>query len=113
MLPGTYDLTLYRGDTTRIDFVLWHDAAKTQPVDVSGAVAKAQIRDRPDSTAVVAELLCGGSGNTVTVTVPDATSAKLGKNGFWDLQLTWSSGDVQTVVAGLVYAEPDVTRGTS
>ena len=37
MIPADYNLTLYRGDTGRWRFVLWADAGKTQPLDLTGA----------------------------------------------------------------------------
>ena len=113
MTPGVYDLRLYRGDTARWEFVLWHDAARTVPVNLAGATAAGQIRDNADSGQVIAELVCTISGNTVSVTLPTDAAANLHPRGMWDLQLTWPSGDVQTVVSGGVYVRSDVTRAVA
>jgi hypothetical protein len=111
MLPGTYDLNLYRGDTTRMQFVLWSDPGKTVPIDLSAASAAAQIRDRRDNGSIVVELICTITPpNTVDVTVPIAATETLPTRGVWDLQLTYSNGDIQMVVSGGVTTTPDVTR---
>jgi hypothetical protein len=112
MLPGIVDLNLYRGDTARYSFVLWQDAGKTLAVDLTGAIGAAQIRDRPDSGRVLAELACEISlPNTVLVVVRGQLA--LPALCAWDLQLTWGDGDVQTVVAGRVYVVADVTRAVA
>ena len=114
MLPGVYDLQLYRGDTARYSFVLWQDTNKTIPLDLTGSVAAAQVRDRADSGRVVVQLACAISlPNTVNVALLAADSAALPANcrGVWDLQLTAATGDVLTVVSGKVAVTSDVTRG--
>jgi hypothetical protein len=114
MLPGVVDLELYRGDTARYQFVLWQDANKTIPFDLTGSVPAAQIRDRADSGRVVVQLACSiALPNTVNVALLAADSAALPANcrGVWDLQITAASGDVTTVVAGNVAVTSDVTRG--
>ena len=113
MLPGVYDLELYRGDTARYSFVLWQDAAKTIPLDLTGSVAAAQVRDRADSGRIVVQLSCSiVLPNTVNVALLAADSAALPSNcrGVWDLQITAASGDITTVVAGNVAVTSDVTR---
>jgi hypothetical protein len=111
MLPGTYDLQLYRGDTTRFRFTLWSDDAKTVPLDLSSASVSAQIRDQPDDTTVLVTLSCAVTPpNNIDVTVPTASAGALPAVGVWDLEITWADGDIQTVLAGAVYTAPDVTR---
>jgi len=114
MLPGVYDLQLYRGDTARYSFVLWQDTNKTIPLDLTGSVAAAQVRDRADSGRIVIQLACSiGLPNTVNVALLAPDSAALPSNcrGVWDLQITAASGDVTTVVGGNVSVTSDVTRG--
>jgi len=114
MLPGAYDLDLYRGDTARYSFVLWQDAGKTIPYDLTGQVPAAQIRDRPDSGRIVVQLQCTiALPNTINVALlaPDSAGLPSGCRGAWDLQLTAASGDVTTVLAGNVAVASDVTRG--
>jgi hypothetical protein len=110
MTPGSYDLCIYRGDTGRWRFVCWQDAARTMPSDFTGAVAAAQIRDRPGGN-MVTQLYCAVTDpNMVDVAVLPADSANLPPRGVWDLQLTYASSDVRTLVAGKVLVTGDVTQ---
>jgi hypothetical protein len=110
MTPGTYDLCIYRGDTGRWRFICWQDAAKTMPSDLTGATAAAQIRDRPGGN-MVTQFYCGVTApNTVDVAVLPADTANLPPRGVWDLQLTYASSDIRTLVAGKVLVTGDVTQ---
>lgn len=111
MKPGKFDLDLYRGDTYRWRFQLWMDADKTQPTDLAGITTKAEIRPKPMGNQWVVEM-------PTTVELPNAiimqltadASKKLASGKWaWDLQLTYPSGDVVTVLAGIVNVSPDVT----
>jgi hypothetical protein len=111
MTPITYPLSIYRGDTYRWRFSLWQDTAKTVPVDLVGATAKAEIRAAP-AGAVLATLACTiVAPNNVDVVLSSAVSKAL-TAGVWDLQLTMGNGDIQTPVAGGVSVTPDVTDST-
>ena len=107
-MPGNYDLNVYRGDTGRWAFLLWQDAAKTVPVDLTGAVAAAQIRDRPAGTTL-ANTACTITGNRIDVLLAPANSQALPSRAVWDLQVTASGGDVTTILAGRVCCTVDVT----
>jgi hypothetical protein len=110
MTPGNYDLCIYRGDTGRWRFVCWQDAARSMASDFTGAVAAAQIRDRPGGNQIT-QLYCAVTDpNTVDVAVLAADSALLPPRGVWDLQLTYASSDVRTLVAGKVLVTGDVTQ---
>jgi len=109
MMPGHYDLTLYRGDTRRIAFLLWEDEGKTTPVDTTGATAAAQIRGAPGGPVLVNMECTIPIQGRVEVAVPASQSANLTPRGVWDLQLTMSGGDIMTVVAGRVCVVLDVT----
>lgn len=113
MTPGLYPLTLYHGDTYAWRFRCWEDEAKTIEADLTGVVAKAEIRERPGGT-VLTELDC-------TVELPNIVMVRLGiyawdgwskSKAAWDLQLTWPSDDVVTIVAGPVVVESDITDST-
>src|SRR3954471_20471069 len=109
MTPSDYPLNLYRGDTGRWKFILWADEGKTVPVDLTGVIAAAQIRDKSggqniiDMTCVIAE------PNIIDMTLPATLSKLLPSKGYWDLQLTYLSGDVMTVVFGKVTVTADIT----
>ena len=90
--------------------MLWLDADKSQPVNLSDVDVKAEIRNRP-SGATVIPIDC-------TVELPNVIAAELtapnsamipGAGAFWDLQLTFPAGDVFTVLAGSVSLTPDIT----
>lgn len=110
MRPGIYDLALYRGDTYAWKFTLWKDFVGGAPADLTGVIAKAEIRDKPGGVLVVA-MVC-------TVTQPNIVDVKLSAGAWtsftattaaWDLQLTYPQGDVVTIVAGAVKVTLDVT----
>lgn len=109
MTPGKFPLNLYRGDTYRYQFRLWKDNAQTTPADLTGASARSEIRDRPGGT-LIAMFVCNVvTPNIVDIVLNAADCAKLPSNAVWDLQLTYASGDVATVVTGPVNVTPDVT----
>lgn len=110
MNPGHYSLTIYRGDTYRWRFTLFQDLAQTVPADLTGVTANSQIRDKPGGM-ICASLACTVSlPNIVDAVLAAGDSANLPSDGAWDLQLTYASGDVATVLAGPVNVIPDVTN---
>jgi hypothetical protein len=112
MTPGKYTLTIYRGDSGRWQFKLWTDSAKTQPVDLTGVTARAEIRDKAGGL-VLGELVCEVTlPNIIDASIDAIASAAL-KKGVWDLQLTYAGGDVVTILAGSVTVTADVTDSTA
>jgi len=109
--PAAYPLRLYRGDSYHWQFRLWADAAKTQPVDLTGVVVKAEIRDRSAGSTIVAMVCVVNLPNTVDVQLPAAAS-KTAPTGGWDLQLTYPDGRTVTVLAGNVTVTGDITDST-
>jgi|SRR5215472_3877113 len=112
MPPGSYNLQLYQGDTHHWSFTLWLDSKKTEAADLTGATAKSEIKDKAGGT-LLANMTCAVvQPNTVNITFPAALWSGWPSNknqGVWDLQITYASGDVQTIVAGSVAATQDVT----
>lgn len=109
MTPGQYPLTLYRGDTYHWKVMVWTDADKTLPADLSHATAKAQIRDRPGGRTIVTLGCVITVPNAVDVQLDAAASSKLPTQGAWDLQLSYTDGVVSTILAGRVSVTPDIT----
>lgn len=108
--PASYPLALYRGDSYSWRFVLWQDEERTIPVDLTGAVAAAQIRDTPGGTQLITMVCAIVAPNNVDVSLPAAAWASAAiQLGAWDLQLTYSGGSVFTVVSGKVTVTPDIT----
>jgi hypothetical protein len=112
MTPGDYPLALYRGDTYKWQFVLWADAGKTTPADLTGVTVKAEIRDRPGGTKIIPMTCAVVMPNKIDATLDASASRAVPATGAWDLQLTYPSGDVATVLAGAVTATLDVTDST-
>ena len=110
MIPGVYDLCLYRGDTSRWQFRLWQDEAKTMPVDLTGATVLAQIRSGPGGAIQATPTAVIVPPNLIDMVLSAADSAALGGGGVWDLQVTYASGDVATPLRGRVQVQQDVTR---
>lgn len=109
MTPGRLPLTIYRGDTYRWRFGLWLDSDKTLPADITGATAKAEIRDRPGGTFIAALTCTIVLPNFIDGVLSAIDSAKLPNSSAWDLQVTYASGDVATVLAGPVNTTVDVS----
>ena len=108
MTPGNYPLVIYRGDSYKWQFKLWSDTAKTQPVDLTGVTVKAEIRDRPGGN-LLGTLACAITmPNIINASLTSADTALL-TSGAWDMQLTYSDGEVSTVLSGLVTVTMDVT----
>jgi len=102
-------LDIYRGDSYAWKFTLWKDQAATIPFDLTGAVAKAEVRAKPGSP-VLAVLACTVvQPNQVEVKLDAAQSGTLTGKAVWDLQLTFPDTTVKTVVAGAVTVTSDVT----
>jgi hypothetical protein len=109
--PGKYDLNLYRGDTYSWRFVLWQDVEKTQPVDLTGALVEAEIRDKHNG-AVVVNLECTPTlPNIIDVQLPiELWDEPFPTKGVWDLEVKFPDGEVRTQVAGNVTVTADVTN---
>ena len=110
-MPDSYDLKVYRGDTKRWQFTLYADADKTEPADLTGVTVKSEIRDKSGGTQIT-NLPCTINNNTITAMLNAGASKKLKTGGYWDMQLTYTSGDVVTAVAGKVTVVDDITDST-
>lgn len=117
-MPGIYDLEIYRGDTVRWRFNVWEDPTKTTPANLAGVEAAAQVRDRP-AGSILATMTCLVTDyNVIDMTLPADQSSNLpasrnGWQGTWDLQLTYPSGDIITIVYGQAFVTTDVTNSTA
>jgi hypothetical protein len=112
-VPGTYPLSLYRGDTYAWQFTFWTDTAKTQPLDLTGSTPKAEIRYSTGGVDVLAMTCTLTPPNIVNVSLPAATWTawpfKPSSRPSWDLQITTAGGAVTTYVAGPVVVVGDIT----
>ena len=112
MGPAKYSLTLYRGDTFRLAFRLWKDTDKTDPVDLTDIDVKAEIRDKPGGSKITPIAITIELPNLIEMELTSIVTGTLPSSGTWDLQLTYASGDVLTILAGSVGVAADVTDST-
>lgn len=110
MQPANLPLEIYRGDSMRLRVKLWDQAQK--PIDLTGVVAKSEIRDRPAGTQITSLTCVVTLPNIIELTLSATASHALPTKGVWDLQLTYGSGEVRTPLAGPVAITTDVTDST-
>lgn len=111
MTPGTYNLSVYRGDTHTWDFVLWADTEKTIPIDLTSTDVAAEIRSATGATPVTVLAVTVTLPNSIHVELSPAQSRALPASARWDLQLTDTSvGRIATLLAGQVKVTGDITE---
>lgn len=111
MNPGPYTLQVYRGDSYRWQFTCFDDVNQTQPSDLTGVTVNSQIRDRPGGNYICSLTCTVTPPNIINTHLAAVDSGKLSGSAVWDLQLTYASGDVATILAGPVNITTDVTGG--
>lgn len=113
MRPGDYPLTLYRGDTYVWEFRCYTSTSPSPPpADLTGATAKAEIRNTPGGTLLTSLNCVITLPNIITVKMKTANWTGLNvRTAAWDLQVTYTDPDasVVTILAGAVTITPDVT----
>lgn len=111
-VPERVPIKHYRGDTLGLKLRLWDDAEKTDPTSLVGAGVTAQVRSNPDSEEITASFTVSVSTNEITLTLFPEQTALLPEDSTYDVQIDWHNDGttVQTVLAGTLTAEPDVSR---
>lgn len=115
-LPVSKNISLYQGDSFDMKLRLRSMDSLGQPsnpIDLTGATAIAQIRDTAAASSVL---------TSFTITIPTSTevgmvylslsptqTASLTK-GVYDLQITFADNSVRTLLAGSITVTPDVSR---
>ena len=115
-MTAEYDLTIRQGSTF-LQNLVWKDSEGVL-VDLTGYVARMQIRPAICSETVIIELTTangritlGGSTGAITLEIDAADTAAITQGvGFYDLELESSSGFVTAILAGAVTIEREVTR---
>jgi hypothetical protein len=96
----------------------WKDGSNV-PIDLTGCAARMQIRATVDSSVVICELsttngriIITGLLGQLDLLVP-STVTKLVKpvSAVYDLEVTFSNGDVVRLIEGAVIVKAEVTRG--
>lgn len=113
-IAAVQNITCKRGDDFVIKFKYWQDAAKTVPLNITGATFKLDVFNVKKQT-VVLSFATGGGGMTIANTneltlVKTATEMVVEPGVYtYDLQKT-VSGVVLTIMKGLFTIENDVTQ---
>jgi hypothetical protein len=110
MQPASLPLALYRGDSSHLTVRL--SDSSNVPLDLTGVVAKSEIRDRPAGLTIIPMTCVVTLPNIIDIVLAATDSKNLPAAGVWDLQLTYPSGSVKTPLAGPVTVTPDVTDST-
>jgi hypothetical protein len=115
-LPVSKNLSIYQGDSYELKFTLYEkdiNGEPGDPIDLTGAVATAEIRATAESGTVLAEFdgSHNSTGGTVTLVLSPAETAALpATGGVWDVQIEYTDGEVRTYLAGNVAVTKEVTR---
>lgn len=116
-MTATYDLTIRQGDTWRRS--LGVADVDGGPVDLTGASARLQIRADPADAddEPVLELAVGDGidideeAGSIDMTADAGVTAELEPGSYvYDLEVTWSSGDVEKILEGPATVVRSVTR---
>lgn len=110
MMPVEHDLYCYRGQSWKKS--LYFEIGD-QPLDLSGMVAKAQIRPTENNAILTAEINCSiyeGEGKMVLSLSSDDTAKITPGTYCYDVQVTDDSGDVTYYIYGKFIMKGRVTR---
>lgn len=118
MAQSTYDISFTQGDSFIVTFTL-KDSGGT-PVSLATATITSQIKTKQSATAAALASFTVDATNAATgiiiLTLPAATTSTFavtkddGSNVlYYDVQVTWPSTAVQTVVGGTITVLAQVT----
>lgn len=114
-MAGTYRFNIDQGTTLRRS-LRWSRAG--QPVDLSGASARMEIRDKARGALLYrlditnGGLVLGGIAGTILISIPaEASSAWNFLKGVYDLEVVEADGTVSRLIQGAVVVSPEVTTG--
>jgi len=114
MRPGAFNLLLYRGDSYHYQFLLWTDETRTTPANLTGVTAEAEIRNAYAGLNILPLTCVVTLPNIIDMTLDAADWVGWANtSAVWDLQLTYTGGEVFTVLSGLVSVAPDVTDSSA
>lgn len=116
MKPIKRNLTVYQG-ASFTDQVFWKTGDPVQPVDMTGATARMQIRKTVKSTEVLFELTTensrvtlGPEGSILLSIDPETTAGFDWGSGVYDLEIRFANGFVRRFMEGTVIVSAEVTR---
>jgi len=114
-IPSTLNLDYYSGDDDDLTLVLKNDGVL---VDITGETAILQARTSTASETTVLDIaaVIDGPNGEIKFYITKAASASLTPTNasqsryVYDVQLTYASGIIETLVKGSITGHPDVTR---
>lgn len=121
--PSDLNLVIYQGASLQHTWtwVYGPDEETAEPVDLTSATARAQVRRTRASRDVLLDLSTEGGElvlsalGEIRLHVPGDITAALptlpvGVRAFWDLEIVWPDGDICRLLQGRVTISPEVTR---
>jgi len=116
MAAGNYDITIEQGATFMLSLV-WKDT-EGDPIDVSGCVARMQIRKTYNSEPVFSlttdsdgGIELGGLAGTIEIEIPAEQTELIDiRRGYYDLEIEFSNGVVTRLIQGGVDVSREVTK---
>jgi hypothetical protein len=98
--------------------ITWKSGEPPEPVDLTGCAARAQFREKIESTQVLLELSTengmlelGGTAGTVRYRVNAVTTAAMQwRSAVHDLEIIFPDETVRRLIYGSVSVSPEVTR---
>lgn len=116
MSTVVHDITIQQGATFQWDVSL--EDVSEQVIDLTGASARMQARQRMGSSSTLFSLTSGAGDITIdadagalSIEISAATTAGYSFDpGVYDLEVVYSDGSVDRVAQGVVTLEREVTR---
>jgi hypothetical protein len=116
MAAATYDFTIEQG-ATLLKAITWKDS-NGDPVDLTGYVARMQVRPSATSEDVLLDLSTDNGGlqltpssGVVTITASAEDTAALDwRKGKYDLELESADGTVTRLLKGVITVSREITR---
>lgn len=121
MTAAKKDLYIEQGATFGLSFA-WHEGDSEtpgDPVNLTGAVARMQIRKTQQAPSLVdatsdgvsPKIVLGGAAGTIAVTLSDEdTDLLTSKSMLYDLEVEMPDGTVYRLLQGKVTVDPNITQ---
>lgn len=112
VLPGTKAFSFYRGDTFSVTMTYKEGGLG---VPLTGATVAAKFRSSVSSESSTSFVVTVSNqvslpGEFTISLSPAVTAAVTNLQSAYDIQITWPSGEVQTILRGTLTLIEDVTR---